>query len=273
MLRSHRHSSFAFNRRNSRKCGWVRQAVSSLLIPVSSLFACLGCAPIQAWETSAPFEKAQIAHRVRLADHDMVRISARREGLRVAVQIEDLTFCRDDLLVSRGIEVRTHRSLNAEARSIQWLAFGAWTGLAVLGAAVFYESDCSPDAPTCLAKAAGVSLALVAATGAVVSGTVLLVDELRASDTSKTIETSRTSERVVRVCRSQPRQGVVVQALFDSTRAQAVTNDDGRVVLDMSLPSSPVVAVRLSLDGIPIGIVPLSLEWRRAVLRREPGSR
>ena len=243
----------------------------STCILVATALACswLGCVPVEARKTYAPFEKAEVVRRVYLADSNMARLSVRREDSRVAIRLEDLTLCRNDLLVSRGVEVTTQRTPNAKVRTAEWIGFGTSLGITALGLAWYSDADCGHEAVVCLEKVVALGVTIMAAIDAAVSGTFVLVDELRAVDTSESFETSRTSERVIKICGYEPKQGVVAQATFSGVRARAVTNDEGQAELELNLPPGPLadVTVQLWLDGAALGSVPVSSEWRHAVLR------
>jgi len=228
------------------------------------------CATVHEKQTSTPYERAEIVHRMRLAGDEWLEVSARKHALGAEIKVAQVAFCSDEVVVSRGLHSTTQRTISSGTRTAEWVTFGSLVGLTLaMGAA---GSSCDPDPHhVCSNMAEAVGLTFAAA--ALVSGVVLLTDSLRSVDGSEDQPSSSTTEHRVQVCERRPKRGVRIDVIVGEMRASAATDEDGETVLEVGhAPGEGAeTGMTLTLDGVLLGTAVLSSEWRSAHVRDQRG--
>lgn len=242
-------------------------------LPALLVFAAtspFGCARIHETRTAHSYETAEVTRRTHLADEGLSRMAVRQHGTLLEVELADVQRCRDEVSARRGVEVTTRRERTTRAVTAEWIAFGATAGMSLVSYSAASQGCDDPQALMCGGPVLGVMGMVVFIPAAVVTGFVLLIDSSRAADETEKLELGSRSYTSVQVCRQTPRDNVRVAASSGGVRVESVTDELGRVALDLALPQYPqqITTVELALDGMRLGSIPVSNQPQNWLIRR-----
>lgn len=248
----------------------MKLPAATIAVSICVALAVSACARIHETRTAKSYEDAKVTHREHLADEGLVQLAARQDGTRLEVKLAEVQLCRDEVSVSRGVEVTTRLERTTRAATAEWIAFGATAAMSLASYSAASSGCDEPQALFCGTQVLGAMGMVVFIPATVVTGFILLIDSARAADDTERLEQRRSSYQRVQICRQTPKEGVRIGAVAGGTRSSATTDERGKAQLDLSLQRYPQqeTTVELMLDDVKLGSVPVSSQWRSALIRR-----